>query len=99
MTPERAIDHLGFIFEDEIQEQQKLEKLTEAEAAKLRADFQAVFLGRPEGKRVLSILLNESGVFESSFTGNSRTFYNEGKRDMGLLLLDYCFNIKDREEK
>lgn len=32
-------------------------------------------------------LLGQCGVFRTSFTGNSTTFFNEGKRDIGLLLL------------
>ncbi len=98
MRPEQAIDELAFIFDEDIEEQERLTELSEAEASKIRLEFRQLFLGSAIGKRVLSVLLNESGVFEDSFTGNSRTFYNEGRRVIGLLLLDFCFNLKDRQE-
>lgn len=49
-------------------------------------DFKKV-LSLPEGRRVMWKILSDSGVFRSSFTGNSTTFFNEGKRDIGLLVL------------
>lgn len=45
-------------------------------------------LSIPEGRRVIWRILEESGIFKSSFTGNSTTFFNEGKRDIGLLVLE-----------
>jgi hypothetical protein len=49
-------------------------------------DYKAI-LAMPEGRRVLWGLLSTSGIFRSSFTGNSTTFFNEGARDQGLVLL------------
>ncbi len=46
------------------------------------------------GRRVVWRWLERSGVFEQSMTGNSYTFYNEGKRSNGIALnafvLDNC---------
>lgn len=98
MKPEKAIDDLSFIFGEEIEVQVKKEALTEAQLKQLRKDYRDVFLGDAAGKRVLSDLLESCGVFETSFTGNSRTFYNEGKREIGIILLHNCFNLLDRED-
>lgn len=38
------------------------------------------------GRRFLFWLLNRTGVFASSFTGNSSTFFLEGKRSIGIEL-------------
>jgi hypothetical protein len=43
---------------------------------------------RPEGRRVLWRILETCGVFKASFSLNSvQTGFNEGKRDVGLVLL------------
>lgn len=39
------------------------------------------------GRRIMWRLLGETRVFQSSFTGNSQTFFNEGTRNVGLKLL------------
>lgn len=44
-------------------------------------------LGDARGREVVWNLLAECGVFKTSFTGNSTTFFNEGRRDIGLRLL------------
>ena len=51
------------------------------------ADLKKV-LSIPEGRRFIWKLMSESGVFRTSFTGNSSTFFNEGRRDIGLLILN-----------
>lgn len=40
-----------------------------------------------EGRRFVWRLLDRAGVFRTSFTGNSTTFFNEGQRNMGLIVL------------
>lgn len=37
-----------------------------------------------QGRRIVSKLFELSGVFRPSYTGNSKTFYNEGQRSIGL---------------
>lgn len=41
-------------------------------------------LHEPWGRRLAYRLLEDAGVWASSFTGNSHTFYNEGRRNYGL---------------
>jgi hypothetical protein len=50
-------------------------------------DLQKV-LKSPEGRRVIYKILSECGVFKASFSLNSMsTAFNEGKRDIGIMLL------------
>jgi hypothetical protein len=39
------------------------------------------------GRRWFWAKLNECGVFKTSFDGSSRTYFNEGERNVGLKLL------------
>lgn len=45
------------------------------------------FMSTKQGRRVMWRMLAEAGVFRTSFTGNSETFFKEGKRAFGLFLL------------
>ena len=58
------------------------------QAKQIREDYQKVFMSTPEGRRVLADLLAFTGMFELSFTGNSKTFFNEGKRSVCIKLLE-----------
>jgi len=40
-----------------------------------------------QGRDFVWDILSVTGVFRSSFTGNAVTFFNEGRRDVGLQLL------------
>ena len=44
-------------------------------------------MGTKEGRRYVWWLLDQCGVFRTSFTGNSTTFFNEGQRNVGLILM------------
>lgn len=44
-------------------------------------------LSSKQGRAWYWHLLSECGVFVTSFTGNSATFFNEGKRQIGLTLI------------
>lgn len=50
-----------------------------------------VILSTHGGRAFIWRLLGKCGVYKISFTGNSTTFFNEGKRQIGLQLLDEVF--------
>ena len=54
---------------------------------RLAAGLAYVLAERP-GRDLLWWLLGETGVYAGSYTGDNRTFFNEGRRDVGLRLLD-----------
>lgn len=41
----------------------------------------------PAGKMVLWDIMSRCHIFETTFTGNSRTFFAEGERSIGLYVL------------
>lgn len=43
-------------------------------------------MSTPQGRRIVWRILSLTGLFRSSFTGNSQTFFNEGERHVGLVL-------------
>ena len=44
-------------------------------------------LSTSAGRNVLWHILDNAGIYTSSFTGNSQTFFNEGRRSLGLYIL------------
>lgn len=50
------------------------------------ADVQFI-LNSVEGRRFYWRLMMRCGIFKSSMTGNNTTFYNEGERNIGLLMM------------
>lgn len=65
-------------------EKQALAK--QAASIKQRQDDLEFLLKQPSGKRFIAGMLAEAGVFDKTFTGNSKTYYNEGRRSIGLEL-------------
>lgn len=55
-------------------------------------DFKHV-VGSVEGRRFLWRLLEKTGVYRSSFTGSSETFFREGQRNVGLFLIGEIHEI------
>lgn len=58
----------------------KLQRHNEAEDMKW-------LMGSKRGRRIMWRLLEKTRIFRSSFTGNSETFFNEGMRNVGLMLM------------
>lgn len=58
-------------------------QLTDAQEAlvrRIRSDFQQLFFGSELGRRVFADLLDLSEYFGLSFTGNSSSFFRDGKK-------------------
>lgn len=69
----------------------KLQTEQRESAEKFRAieveDFKWLMADK-RGRRYVWRLLSLTRVFQSSFTGNSHTFFNEGTRNVGLKILE-----------
>ena len=72
---------------DEQHKQAKIQKLLMQEIHRLDQNSLTSILKSKEGRWFLMRLLDATGVNSSSFTGNSTTFFNEGKQQVGLELL------------
>jgi len=61
-----------------------------AQAVKLESQHEDMrwLMGHAQGRRVVWRMLEQAGIYRDSFTGNSTTFYNEGRRAMGLFVLE-----------
>jgi hypothetical protein len=53
-------------------------------------EFKQILSTKP-GRDFVWRVLEWCGVYKTSFTGNSTTFFNEGKRQIGLMLLEEVF--------
>lgn len=71
-------------YKQQAKQQDKIDKL---ETIQLKSDIKSVF-DNPAGRRVLNRLLSICEIYNDTFTGNSRTFFLEGKRSVGLEILD-----------
>lgn len=56
------------------------------EAEEARADLRWV-MNHVRGRRFMRRLIDISGVYRGSFTGNSETFFREGERSVGIQVL------------
>lgn len=67
--------------------QEHFAKLMQAEIKRNDEKALREILGNESGRWFLMRLLDFTKVNQSCFTGNSHTFYNEGKREVGLEIL------------
>ena len=66
----------------------QVEKAGEKEKIRRRRELDDLIwvLSDPRGRRFVWRLLGKFGLFRSSFTGNSTTFFNEGERNAALFI-------------
>jgi hypothetical protein len=88
---------------------EQVKKAAEKEKQGYERDLDDVrkILATDYGRRFFWRYLGICGVFRTSFTGNSHTFFNEGERNIGLRLLEdvnnadptaYVKMVNEREE-
>lgn len=63
------------------------DKLDADRKRKQEADDIRWLMAHKQGRRILWRVLEQAGIYRTSFTGNSETFFREGKRALGLFLL------------
>lgn len=74
----------------------RLEETAKTEREQELEDIKTL-IKQPAGLRFFRRMLAEAKVFHTSFTGNSQTFFFEGKRDLALMFLDdICEVAPDR---
>lgn len=66
--------------------QKQQQKMKEAKA--LDNDAMVLTMSSKEGRRTVWRILETTGYFTTSFTGNSETFFKEGKREIGRRLYE-----------
>ncbi|NDF13319.1 MAG: endopeptidase [Proteobacteria bacterium] len=70
------------------QEQAEADARDEAKLeAKVEEEDLKWVMSNKRGRRFVWRLLDRAGIYRSSFTGNSTTFFNEGQRNIGLMLV------------
>lgn len=63
------------------------QEMADKEAHQRNLDDIDFIMSRPEGRRFIWSLMERTGIYVTSFTGNSETFFREGQRNIGLMYL------------
>lgn len=50
-------------------------------------------MAHKQGRRFVTRLLDKAGIYRTSFTGNSETFFREGMRNVGLFVLSEVMEV------
>ena len=84
---------LTALFGEEQKTQDKARQMSDEKRRELLAAVKDL-AGSSAGKRLLWWLLGETHLFQTSFTGNSTTFFMEGERNIGLKLFALCMEAE-----
>lgn len=71
----------------EAQAQQEARELEEKLAREQEVNDLKNVMSDKSGRRFVWSLLEKTGLYRSSMTGNSQTFFLEGQRNIGLMLI------------
>lgn len=80
--------HMAARTPEEAKRQAELEKQIEMQ---IKSDVQHI-LQSPEGLRFFRFMIGQGMVFTTTFTGNERTYFNEGARNFVNMILRYVSN-------
>lgn len=69
-------------------DEQRKAKAADAIRVRREEDDFRWLMNDKRGRRIVWRLLEKTGVYRSSFTGNSETFFREGQRNVGLMLIE-----------
>ena len=75
------------IFTNEEKSRKEQARLEWALETEIRNAYERTF-GSPDGRKVLKDIMSRAYMFETTFTGNSKGFLLEGKRSLGLEIVD-----------
>ena len=77
----------GPTIDDVVRREENIHRKQRTKEQNLNLAIKSVF-GNKQGRQVLYHILSLCEIYHSAFTGNSTTFFNEGKREIGLRLID-----------
>jgi hypothetical protein len=69
-------------------DEERAQKQQEREARLLARKYQSVFLSTDDGRDVLNDIISQSHLYGTLFTGNSKTYYLLGMREIAMLILN-----------
>ena len=84
---------LDSLFGEDLRARDKARKMDEQERLELLAAARDL-LHEDKGRRFVWWLLEQTHVFQGSFTGNSTTFFLEGERNVGLKVFALCMEAE-----
>lgn len=67
--------------------------LMQSVARRTEIDDLKWLMAHKQGRRFVTRLLDKAGIYRTSFTGNSETFFREGMRNVGLFVLSEVMEI------
>lgn len=71
------------IYPDQEESELEAKRVRNSELEDMRA-----LVKSPAGRRAMWRIMSRCGIYQRSFTGNSETFFREGRRDVGLFILE-----------
>lgn len=71
---------------DDLHPEATAKRVSAVQASQIEANDIRWLMDNKAGRRIVHRLLAEAGIHRTSFTGNSETFFREGKRAFGLFI-------------